>query len=314
MVNCLLVLFCSLLNALRVIGRRNRSKQFHLELLPILPPADSKKTMPTNFPLLDAPLLIFDSGIGGLSVLRSIKRAMPNAPLIYAADYAGLPYGSKSEAEIASRVPALLGRLVERYQPSLVVIACNTACTIALEHVRAALNVPVVGTVPAIKPASLLTKSGVIGLLGTQTTVRHAYVDRLEAEFAKGMVLLRHAAPELVHAAEAKIRGEVVANNIYQAAMAGLMGQAGGSKLDAVVLGCTHFPLVQNELANAANDSIMFVDGSDGIARRVAFLSENRIWPAHVSEGLFVTTGASDVMKPYFAKLAEYGLTHFDRL
>ena len=135
---------------------------------------------------------------------------LPNAPIVYAADYAGLPYGTKSEAEIAGRVPALLGRLVERYRPRLVTIACNTACTIALSHVRAALNVPVVGTVPAIKPAAEATRTGVIGLLGTAATIRQPYVDRLQADHAGGMTLLRHAAPDLVSAAEAKLRGEAV--------------------------------------------------------------------------------------------------------
>ena len=139
------------------------------------------------------PLLFFDSGVGGLSVLRETMKLLPRAPVVYAADYAGLPYGMKSEAELAARVPALLGRLVERYKPMLATIACNTASTIALEHVRSALNIPVVGTVPAIKPASLLTKTGVIGLLGTQATVRQPYVDRLAADFANDKILLRHA-------------------------------------------------------------------------------------------------------------------------
>src|SRR3990170_8197673 len=100
-----------------------------------------------------APLLFFDSGVGGLSVLAPTSAMLPNAPIIYAADNAAFPYGTRSEAEIAARVPALLGRLVERYRPRLAVIACNTASTIALDHVRAALDLSVVGTVPAIKPA-----------------------------------------------------------------------------------------------------------------------------------------------------------------
>ena len=111
-----------------------------------------------------APLLFFDSGVGGLSVLKPTRRLLPNAPIIYAADSAGFPYGRRSEAEIASRVPALLGRLVERFHPRLAVIACNTASTIALEHVRSALDLPVVGTVPAIKPAAEISTSRVIGV------------------------------------------------------------------------------------------------------------------------------------------------------
>ena len=95
------------------------------------------------------PLLFFDTGVGGLSVLKESRKLLPDAPFVYAADYAGLPYGMKSEEELAARVPAILGRLVERYHPELVTIACNTASTIALEHVRSALDLPVVGTVPA---------------------------------------------------------------------------------------------------------------------------------------------------------------------
>ena len=130
------------------------------------------------------PLLFFDSGIGGLSVLAPACALLPQAPLVYAADSAGFPYGTRSEAEIAARVPALLGRLAERYRPRLIVIACNTASTIALAHVRAALDVPIVGTVPAIKPAAALSRTRVIGVLGTDATVRQPYVDKLAAEFA----------------------------------------------------------------------------------------------------------------------------------
>src|SRR5688500_5731920 len=101
-----------------------------------------------------APLLFFDSGVGGLSVLGPTRALLPSAPIVYAADNAAFPYGTRSEAEIAARVPALLGRLVERYRPRLAVIACNTASTIALDHVRAALDIPGVGTRPASKPAA----------------------------------------------------------------------------------------------------------------------------------------------------------------
>ena len=256
-----------------------------------------------------APLLFFDSGIGGISVVRAVRAALPNAPMVYAADYAGLPYGMKSEAEIAARVPALLGRLVERFRPRLVTIACNTACTIALSHVRAALDVPVVGTVPAIKPASEMTKSGVIGLLGTAATIRQPYVDRLEAEFAGGMTLLRHAAPELVLAAEAKFRGEVVEPLVYTAALAGLTVQPGGDKMDLVILGCTHFPLVQDELAAATAARLQFVDGAAGIARRIVHLTNDHTWPIEPSTGTFVTTGSLSDLERYRAWLTISGFT-----
>ena len=160
----------------------------------------------------EAPLLFFDSGIGGMSVVRAVRAALPNAPIVYAADYAGLPYGTKSEAEIAARVPALLGRLVERYRPRLVTIACNTACTIALSHVRAALDVPVVGTVPAIKPAAAQTKSGVIGVLATPGTVSREYTHALIHTYAYHCKVFLHGAKRLAEIAEAKLKGHKVSD------------------------------------------------------------------------------------------------------
>lgn len=260
-----------------------------------------------------APLLFFDSGIGGLSVLKAVQAELPNAPIFFAADYAGLPYGTKTEAEISARVPALLGRLVERYQPRLVTIACNTACTIALSHVRAALNVPVVGTVPAIKPAAEITRSGVIGLLGTAATVRQAYVDKLYSDHAPNMTLLRHAAPELVAAAEAKMRGEHFDPDVYARAIAGLRDQPGGENLDVVVLGCTHFPLVQAELSIAA-PQMKFVDGAAGIARRICHLTKDQTWPEYPNEGTFVTTGPIDALNTLLPALSGFGLSQIKSL
>ncbi len=261
--------------------------------------------------IAEAPLLFFDSGIGGMSVVNAVQAVLPKASMVYAADYAGLPYGTKSEAEIAARVPALLGRLVERFQPRLVTIACNTACTIALSHVRAALDVPVVGTVPAIKPASEITKTGVIGLLGTAATIRQPYVDRLKAEFASGITLLRHAAPELVHAAEAKMRGEHVDPAVYASALDGLASQPGGDQMDVVILGCTHFPLVQKELAAEAAGGIQFVDGSAGIARRILHLTEGHAWPEESFANIFVTTGSLAGLERYRASV---GILEFTKL
>jgi len=260
------------------------------------------------------PLLFFDSGVGGLSVLTETIKLLPSAPIVYAADYAGLPYGMKSEAELAARIPALLGRLVERYGPALAVIACNTASTIALAPVRSALNIPVVGTVPAIKPASALTRTGAIGLLGTRATIRQPYVDRLAAEFASEKTLLRHAAPELVHAAEAKLRGEEPDFGVIQQAMSDLLNQPGGERIDTVILACTHFPLLRNELAAAAPRPIRFVDGAEGIARRVAFLTRDLSWPSEKGDGIFVTTGDLTDVEPYRSALQRYGIKTYEKL
>ena len=223
-----------------------------------------------------APILLFDSGLGGLSVLGELRKILPQAPVIYAADTAGLPYGTKTEAQVAARVAGLLGRMTERYRPRLACIACNTASTIALGMVREVLHVPIVGTVPAIKPAAAMTRTGVIGLLGTEATIRQAYVDRLEAEFAEGKLLLRAAAPELVDAAEARLRGEPVDPAVFRRAADALLCQPGGERIDTVVLACTHFPLVEDRLAEAFGPNVRFVHGAQGIARRIVALTQGQ--------------------------------------
>ncbi len=259
----------------------------------------------------DAPVLVFDSGVGGLTVLSPIRRLMPRARFVYAADNAGFPYGTKSEAEIAARVPALLGRLVERFRPRLVVIACNTASTIALAHVRAALDVPVVGTVPAIKPAAALSRTRVIGVLGTEATVRQVYVDRLVADFATDCVVLRHGSSTLVDLAEAKLRGEPVP--FVAEAVAPLLEQPGGARMDVAVLACTHFPLLADELA-AAMPGIALVDGADGIARRVAVLAADQEWAADPLPDTAIFTRDDPRLVAYAPGLARFGLTSLSSL
>ncbi|MET0372873.1 MAG: glutamate racemase, partial [Rhizorhabdus sp.] len=261
----------------------------------------------------DAPLLIFDSGVGGLSILGAVRRLLPDAPVIYAADLAGLPYGTKSEAEIAARVAGLLGRMTERFRPRLVTIACNTASTIALGIVREVLEVPIVGTVPAIKPAAAQTRTGTIGLLGTEATIRQGYVDRLEAEFAADKRLLRYAAPELVAAAEARLRGGPVDPAVYTRAAAGLRALVGGEAIDTVVLACTHFPLIEPELAAAFGPGVRFVDGAEGIARRIASLTAGQQWRRTAADFALFTGDGADVAALAPA-LARYGLARSERL
>lgn len=239
-----------------------------------------------------APILFFDSGVGGLSVLEPTLKLLPKAPIVYAADSAGFPYGKRSEAEIASRVPALLGRLVERFHPRLAVIACNTASTIALEHVRSALDLPVVGTVPAIKPAAQMSKTRVIGVLGTMATVRQPYVDDLASRFAADCTIIRHGSPELVELAEAKLRGEHVSLDAVRTAAAPLFEAAKGDRVDTVVLACTHFPLLQDEL-EAAFKGVAYVDGGPGIARRIAYLTRGQEWPEEAPERIMLFTSAT---------------------
>jgi glutamate racemase len=258
-----------------------------------------------------APILFFDSGVGGLSVLQPTRVLLPNARIVYAADSAGFPYGQRSEAEIDSRVPALLGRLVERFQPRLAVIACNTASTIALDEVRSALDLPVVGTVPAIKPAAEQSKTRVIGVLGTEATVRQPYVDDLAAKFAADCTIIRHGSPGLVELAEAKLAGEAVDVEAVRAATQPMFDAPEADRIDTVVLACTHFPLLDEEL-RAAFPNVDYVDGGPGIARRIAHLTQGQPWPAEPSPGLMVFTGESRLPAPRM--LERYGIGEVRRL
>jgi glutamate racemase len=237
-----------------------------------------------------SPILLFDSGVGGLTVYDALRAVLPDAPVIYAADLAGLPYGEKTEAQVSARVAGLLGRMSERFRPRLVCIACNTASTIALGNVREVLEVPIVGTVPAIKPAASLTRTGVIGLIGTQATIRQRYVDELEREFANGKQLLRIAAPDLVGAAEAKLRGEIVDMAAITRLAESLRAMPGGADIDTLVLACTHFPLLADELRSVFGPQVHLVDGAQGIARRIAHLVDGQPME-RTQPNRFVVTG-----------------------
>ncbi len=254
-----------------------------------------------------AQILMLDSGVGGLSVLHHVRALLPAVDMLYVADNAGFPYGTKTEMEVATRVCALAGRLTERYRPDLLVIACNTASTIALAHARAVLDVPVVGTVPAIKPAAEQSLSRVIGVLGTRSTVRQPYVDRLSADHAADCTVLRYGSARLVELAEAQMRGERVTADDVAPELAGLTGQPGGAHLDQVVLACTHFPLLINQLQEAAPPALNFVDGGPGIARRVDYLLGTRGQEGQ-GQGRALFTRASEQVDALAPALHGYGL------
>ncbi len=252
-----------------------------------------------------APILFFDSGVGGLSVLAPTRALLPTAAIVYAADNAAFPYGTRSEAEIAQRVPPLLGRLIDRYRPRLAVIACNTASTIALDQARQALDIPVVGTVPAIKSAAALSSSRVIGVLGTKATVRQPYVDDLAATFASDCIVIRHGTSELVELAEAKLGGAVIDPAAIASALAPMRAAEHGAAIDVIVLACTHFPLLGEEIA-AAWPGVTLVDGGAGIARRIAHLTAGQPWPEKRPPGFAVFTSPPPPIMA--AALAPFGL------
>jgi glutamate racemase len=217
-------------------------------------------------------ILVFDSGVGGLSVLDCIAASLPQVELVYAADNAYFPFGTKEEAALVARVVQVLAVLARRLAPDLIVIACNTASTVALPAVRASLALPVVGTVPAIKPAAEASVTRTIGLLGTPGTVRRKYTQALIDEFAGDCTVLRHGSAELVELAEQKLRGEAVDASALDDALVGLFQQSGGDVMDTVVLACTHFPLLGPELAARSPRPLRWIDSGTAITRRVATL------------------------------------------
>ena len=214
-------------------------------------------------------ILVFDSGVGGLSILQSIRQRLPGQDYIYASDNAAFPYGLKTRDYLVERVDKVLRALIKTQQPDVIVVACNTASTVALPSIRAHFTSPVVGVVPAIKPAAALSRSGVIGLLGTPGTVERAYTQRLIDDFASHCTVIKVGSSRLVEVAEQVLRGQPASSEELRTILAPLF-QA--EQLDTIVLACTHFPLIAAELAATAPRSLSWVDSGEAIARRVASL------------------------------------------
>ncbi|MBY0563969.1 MAG: glutamate racemase [Hyphomonadaceae bacterium] len=246
--------------------------------------------------------LIFDSGVGGLSVLDAIADAALALELDYVADNLWLPYGLKSDAALRERVPALLQAIASQWTPDVVVVACNTASTIALDAVRASLDVPVVGVVPPIKPAAALSKTGVIGLLATPATVQRAYTDDLIARFAADKIVLRSGSSALVTAAESKLAGAAVDRTAIAEAIDDLFGVPQGDRIDVVALACTHFPLLKQELAEAAPRPVAWLDSGAAIARRTADVAGAGVGASHALRAGFTDANAAAALAPAFAR------------
>jgi glutamate racemase len=226
-------------------------------------------------------VLVFDSGVGGLSVMREIHERLPQVKIIYASDNAFFPYGTKAENELIARVEKVIRALLQ-YQPvDLAVIACNTASTVTLPYLRSYLDIPVVGVVPAIKPAAQTSRTKVIGLLATPATVARAYTKQLIADFAHDCKIISVGSSRLVEIAEQKLRGE----SINQAEITEITREFRETQyLDTLVLACTHFPLLRDEIIQCLPNGIHLLDSGEAIARRVEqLLLENPFSPREIT-------------------------------
>jgi glutamate racemase len=215
-------------------------------------------------------VLIFDSGMGGLTVARAVRELLPLAQLTYAADTAAFPYGAWEEVRLIERVLGVMGKLIEAAQPDVVVVACNTASTLALAQLREVHQKPFVGTVPAIKPAAEQTKSGIVGVLATPGTVRREYTQALIHTYAFHCKVFLHGAAKLAEIAEAKLKGMPVDGDEVRDEIMPVFRTRGGKRTDTIVLGCTHYPLLIEEIRSAAPWPVSYIDPASAIARRVA--------------------------------------------
>jgi glutamate racemase len=217
-------------------------------------------------------ILVFDSGLGGLTVYREVAKARPDACFVYAADDAVFPYGRLGEKDLVARVVGVTARLIEQYRPDLVVVACNTASTVVLPTLRMRFAVPFVGTVPAIKPACAGSTSKLVSVLGTEATVRREYTKRLISEFATGCAVTLVGSPNLATLAECDLRGEPVADQAIADEIAPCFVDDGCARTDTIVLACTHYPLLVERMRRLAPWRVAFLDPAPAIARRVVDL------------------------------------------
>ena len=258
-------------------------------------------------------VLVFDSGVGGLSVYDEVRQLLPDLHYLYAFDNEGFPYGEKSEDFIVDRVVAVVHAITQRFPLALVIIACNSASTVSLPALRERFEFPVVGVVPAIKPAARLTRNGVVGLLATRGTVKRPYTHELVAQFARECKIEMLGSAELVELAEAKLHGEEVELCDVRRAVQHLLRMK--EPPDTVVLGCTHFPLLREELQMVLPEGTRLVDSGAAIARRTVWLLEHEA-PHAVSSGqnMAFCTRMDDEVMQLSPVLQRYGFPLLEKL
>jgi glutamate racemase len=228
------------------------------------------RTLRTNIRVSDRPtILVFDSGLGGLTVYREVAPVRPDARFRYIADDAFFPYGGHGEAELVERVVALMGSLIEAHRPDVVVIACNTASTLVLPQLRARYSVPFIGTVPAIKPACAASVTRRVSVLGTEATVKREYTHALIRDFANGSAVTLVGSAPLAGFAEAELNGAPVADAAIAREIAPCFVDEDGRRTDMIVLACTHFPLLLDRFERLKPWPVHFIDPAPAIARRV---------------------------------------------
>lgn len=253
-----------------------------------------------------AKILVFDSGLGGLSVLAELRRQIPVADIAYVADDAAFPYGDWPETALRDHIVDLVSALIAEHQPDFVVIACNTASTLVLPLLRARHSIPFVGTVPAIKPAAATTRSGLISVIATPRAIASDYTRQLVEAHAGGVDVTLVGAPKLASIVEAWLAGEAVDDEAVRSEIAPCFVERDGKRTDVVVLGCTHYPLILPVIARVAPWPVDWIDGARAIARRAAEFAEGGV--GEPVAGIIRFTSGKRVSAQLEARLAEFGL------
>ncbi len=214
-------------------------------------------------------ILVFDSGLGGLTVFAEVTRLRPDAAFVYAADDAGFPYGALPETALAPRVLSVIERLIEKHAPDIAVIACNTASTLVLPHLRAAFpSLPFVGTVPAIKPAAIQSRTKMISVLATPGTVARDYTRDLVRAYAADCSVTLVGSTRLAGLAEDFMQGAPPSDEGVSRETASAFVEMDGRRTDCIVLACTHYPLLIAQLERLAPWRVEWIDPARAIARR----------------------------------------------
>ena len=258
---------------------------------------------------MNAPnILVFDSGIGGLSVVQAIRERIPNSTIQYLADNERFPYGSLPAPELLTRVVYLIEASIRTTPCDIIVIACNTASTLVLETLRDQIRIPIVGVVPAIKPAAALSKTGHIGLLATPATIARDYTNKLIEQFAPSIHVHRIGSQTLVALAEQQDSTPKERETAIRKALAPWLDTPLLDKIDTVVLACTHFPLLKVDIQNTLTPTIRLVDSGEAIARRV----EQLLTTIDVKAAMYDTatfTDVTTVSAPTRALLQQHSIT-----
>jgi len=254
--------------------------------------------------------LVFDSGLGGLSVLAEIERLRPDVEIVYAADDAAFPYGRLSEPALVSRVETVMARLIGDVEPDIVVIACSTASTLALPPLRAAYpHLPFVGTVPAIKPAAAASRSGLISVLATRGTVARDYTYALVREHAANCEVTLVGSARLAVIAEQVVREEAIDEAEIAREIAPCFVERDSRRTDQIVLACTHFPLIADKIERLSPWPVGFVDPAQAIARRLDMLiGPARLGASKPREGAAIFTSGDRPPASLQKTLRLYGL------